>query len=86
MADDWGGVAGASAADPLGYEAAFGPLQMAAGTAQEQAAGSRAGRLAAVAQEDAPLSELWDAPSHALPPPRVLCELSLEAMLAGPAH
>ena len=32
------------------------------------------------------LSEIWDTPSHALPPPGVLSELSLEAMLAGLAH
>jgi hypothetical protein len=68
----------------LGYEAAFGPLQAAAA-----AAAPSTGRDEQEGQQDraaSSLAEMWDAPSHALPPPNVLAEASLEAMLAGLVH
>lgn len=70
----------------LGYEAAFGPLgavQKQAGL--EQSAEDRLAELASSAGRIS-LQDLWDAPSHVLPPPSVLAGPSLEAMLAALAH
>ena len=70
----------------LGYEAAFGPLR-AASVAAPEAGEQPQHRPEAEREAAAPrLAEIWDAPSHALPPLNMLAEMSLEAMLAGLAH
>lgn len=71
----------------LGFEAAFGPLRAAEAAAPEARTEQQQRIPEAEREEEAPrLAEIWDAPSHALPPPHILAEMSLEAMLAGLAH
>ena len=67
----------------VGYEAAFGPLKTKrkGGKAQELE------QLAVISTEgQISIQDLWDAPSHALPPLSVLAGPSLEAMLSSLAH
>ena len=65
----------------MGFEAAFGPLNAARKTPEQPEA-----RYSAADDGQISVQELWDAPSHALPPLSVLAGPSLEAMLSGLAH
>jgi hypothetical protein len=67
--------------DDVGFEAAFGPLKSKQKTQkQEMSSEHEVSRLEA---ESIRLQDLWDAPSHVLPPPSLLAGPSLEAMLAA---
>lgn len=67
----------------VGYEAAFGPLKT---TRKGGKARGPEQPEVALAEGQISIQELWDAPSHALPPLSVLAGPSLEAMLSSLAH
>ncbi|CAL8472222.1 g11764 [Coccomyxa elongata] len=67
----------------VGYEAAFGPLKT---THKGGKAGGQEQPQVTLAEAQISIQELWDAPSHALPPLSVLAGPSLEAMLSSLAH
>lgn len=67
----------------VGYEAAFGPLKTTRKGGKEE--GSQQLEVTS-AEGQISIQDLWDAPSHALPPLSVLAGPSLEAMLSSLAH
>ena len=79
-------IADAPKTTPVGFEAAFGPLKAARKGARAEGSEELEARPGAAAEGQISVQELWDAPSHALPPLSVLAGPSLEAMLSGLAH
>lgn len=78
--------AGTSKPEALGFEAAFGPLRAARKSRNKEGPEQPEDRLPGGAQDQVSVQDLWDAPSHVLPPLSVMAGPSLEAMLAGLAH